>query len=249
MVGHLLAGILISSLLITLKTRWKLPLLSQTAWKHLPTAALAMRLDCWVRTSRRPDWANFRFWKRCFFVSLVLHSVHNTVVTCKLNFPSLLIIDLLVHQREAVGRLAQLSATRTPVRVPESRLSSLRVDLRLEAPSDRQSIVVANTCAARLFHIVRSQWHGGAWSWSSTSTFFMSEEAVWVWLGRYRLAWRQRAQRAHEEHVVLSMNDFDEQPNQKEQVTSSSVTCCCLLAARAYDPWRKTDELFQISAP
>ena len=28
----------------------------------------------------------------------------------------------------------------------------------------------------------------------------------------YRLAWQQRAQRAHEEHVVLSMNDFDEQP-------------------------------------
>ena len=31
--------------------------------------------------------------------------------------------DLLVHQREAVGRLAQLSATQTPVRVPEIRLS------------------------------------------------------------------------------------------------------------------------------
>ena len=28
----------------------------------------------------------------------------------------------------------------------------------------------------------------------------------------YRLAWQQRAQRAHEEHVVLSMNDFEEQP-------------------------------------
>ena len=43
-----------------------------------------------------------------------------------------------------------------PVRVPESRLSKLRVDLRFETPSDRQSIVVANACAARLFHIVRS---------------------------------------------------------------------------------------------
>ena len=129
---------------------------------EVPTAALALRLDCRVRTSRRPNWANFRFWKRCFFVSLVLNSVHNTTVTCKLNFPSLLIHrdhfnDLLIHQREAVGRLAQLSATRTPVRVPESRLSNLCVDLRLETPSDRQSIVVANACAARLFHIVRSQ--------------------------------------------------------------------------------------------
>ena len=46
---------------------------------------------------------------------------------------------------------------RPPVRVPESRLSNLRVDLRLETPSDRQSIVVANACAARLFHTVRSQ--------------------------------------------------------------------------------------------
>ena len=64
----------------------------------------------------------------------------------------------------------------------------------------------------------------------------------------YRLAWRQRAQRAHEEHVVLSMNDFEEQPNKKEQDTASSVTCRCLLAARAHDAWRKTDKLFQISA-
>ena len=108
------------------------------------------------------DWANFRFWKRCFFVSLVLNSVHNTIVTCKLNFPSLLIHrdhfnDLLVHQREAVGRLAQLFPTRTPVRVLGSRLSNLHVDLRLETPSERQSIVVANACAALLFHIVRSQ--------------------------------------------------------------------------------------------
>ena len=44
------------------------------------------------------------------------------------------------------------------------------------------------------------------------------------------------------------MNDFDEQPNKQEQDTFSSVTCRCLLAARAHDPWRKTDELFQISA-
>ena len=55
-------------------------------------------------------------------------------------------------------------------------------------------------------------------------------------------------ERKEQEHVVLSMNDFDEQPNKKEQDTSSSVTCRCLLAARAHDPWCKTDELFQISA-
>ena len=96
-----------------------------------PTAALARRLDCRVRTSCRSNWANFRIWKRCFFVSLVLNSVHNTIVTCKLKLPSFLIHrdhfnDLLVRQREAVLRLAQLSATRTLVRVPEfaeSRLS------------------------------------------------------------------------------------------------------------------------------
>ena len=41
-----------------------------------PTAALALRLDCRVRTSRTSNWANFRIWKRCFFVSLVLNSVH-----------------------------------------------------------------------------------------------------------------------------------------------------------------------------
>ena len=65
--------------------------------------------------------------------------------------------DLLVHQREGVGRLAQLSAKRTPVRVPESRLSNLRVD----PPLDSQSVVVANACAARLSisFVVN---HGGA---------------------------------------------------------------------------------------
>ena len=168
MVGQLLAGILISSLLITLKQNQVkvAPAFADRAWKHL------QHLQPWhrgltvtvVRTSRRLDWANFRFWKRWFFVSLVLNGIHNTIVTYKLNFPSLLIHhfnDLLVHQREAVSRLAQLSATRTPVCVPESRLSNLRVELRLETPSDRQSIVVANACAARLFHIlfhiVRSQ--------------------------------------------------------------------------------------------
>ena len=50
-----------------------------------------------------------------------------------------------LHQREAVSRLAQLSAKRTPVRVPESRLSNVRVD----PPLDCQSVVVANACAAR----------------------------------------------------------------------------------------------------
>ena len=68
-----------------------------------------------------------------------------------------------------------------------------------------------------------------------------------VYQAVYRLAWRQRAQRAHEEHVVLSINNFNEQPNKKEQASFSSVTCHCLLAARADDAWRKTDELFQDS--
>ena len=168
MVGQLLAGILISSLLITLKQNQVkvAPAFADRAWKHLQLPWHRGLTVTVVRTSRRPDWANFRFWKRCFFVSLVLNGIHNTIVTWKLNFPSLLIHhfnDLLVHQREAVSRLAQLSATRTPVRVPESRLSNLRVELRLETPSDCQSIVVANACAARLFHniilfhIVRSQ--------------------------------------------------------------------------------------------
>ena len=156
----------------------------------------------------------FSILEEVFFVRLVLESVHNTIVTCKLKLPSSVmhyVNDLLVHQGEAVGRLAQLSATRTPVRIPESRLSNLCVDLRLGTPLYCQSVVVANACPARLFHIVRSQWHGGAWRWSSTSTFFMSDGTVWVWLGiMYRLAWRQRAERAHEQHVVLSMNDFDE---------------------------------------
>ena len=97
--------------------------------------------------------------------------------------------DLLVHQREAVGRLVQLSAKWTPMRVPESRLSNLRVD----PPLDCQSVVVANACAARfsLSFVVNgtaelevdlapaplrlTERHGCGWDY--------------VWL-----AWRQRAQ-------------------------------------------------------
>ena len=107
------------------------------------------------------------------------------------------------------------------------------VDLRLETPFDCQSVVVANACAARLFHIVRSQWHGGAWSWSSTSTFFMSDGTAWVWLGiMYRLAGRQRAQRAHKEHVVLSINDFNEpeisQTRPSKILPQASPVAACL---------------------
>ena len=123
------------------------------------TDALALGRDCRVRTSRRIG-RTFDPGRGVFFVSLTVKSVYNTIVTCKLNFPSLVmhhVNDLLVHQREAVGRLAQPSATRTLVSVPESRLSNLHVDLRLETPLDCQSVVVANACAARLFQIVRSQ--------------------------------------------------------------------------------------------
>ena len=184
MVGHLLAGILISSLLITLKqNQVKAPAFADRAWKHLQ---LPWYWGLTVESELHAGPIGRMILEEVFFRQP--RPVHNTIITWKLNFPSLLVHrdhfnDLLVHQREAVGHLAQLSATRTLVRVPESRLSNLPVDLRLETPSDCQSIVVADACAARLFHIVRSQWHGGAWSWSSTSTFFMSKEAVWVWLG------------------------------------------------------------------
>ena len=165
MVGHLLAGILISSLLITLKqNQVKVALaFADRAWKHLQ---LPWHRGLTVESELHAGLIGriFDSGTGVFLVSLILNSIHNTIVTCKLNFPSLLIHhfnDLLVHQREAVGRLAQLSATRTPVRVPKSRLPNLRVELRLETPSDRQLIVVANACAARLFHIlfhiVRSQ--------------------------------------------------------------------------------------------
>ena len=71
----------------------------------------------------------------------------------------------------------------------------------------------------------------------------------------HRLAWQQRAQRAHEEHVVLSMNDFDEQPlsrTRKSKILSIdflkrhlSLLACCQSTP---DAWRKTDALFQVSA-
>ena len=89
--------------------------------------------------------------------------------------------DLLVHQREAVGRLAQLSAKRTPVRVPESRLSNLRVD----PPLDSQSVVVANACAARLsisFVVNDTAELEVDPAPSSTSTL-TSDGTAWVWLG------------------------------------------------------------------
>ena len=211
-----------------------------------PTDALALRLDCRVRTSRRIG-RIFDSGRGVFFVSLVLKSVHNTIVTCKLNFPSLVmhqVNDLLVHQREAVDRLAQLSATQTSVHVPESRLSNLPVDLRLETPLDCQSVVVANACAARLFHIVRSKWHGGAWSWSSTSTFFMSDGTAWVWLGIIGcLDGKERKEHA-KSIVVLSMNAFDEpeisQTRPSKMLPQASPVAACLRPEHAMPGAKQT---------
>ena len=145
-----------------------------------------------------------------------------------------------------VGHLAQLSAKRTPVRVPESRLSNLRVD----PPLDSQSVVVANACAARLsisFVVMTrrslkliqhlpapaplrlTERHGCGWDY--------------VWL-----AWRQRAQIA--ERTRRACSPFHERFNEPEisQTRPSKIlpqaspsTCRCLLEARTHDAWRKKE--------
>ena len=59
---------------------------------------------------------------------------------------------------------------------------ALICDWRRHWNTNQPWLQLASACTARLFQIVRSQWHGGAWSWSSTSTF-MSDGTAWVWLG------------------------------------------------------------------
>ena len=85
------------------------PAFADRAWQHLYRH---LDNEAWLQSQDfTQDWANFliwNLWKRCIVVSLVLQlkTVHNTIVTCKLNFPSLVMHhfdDLFVHQHEAVG--------------------------------------------------------------------------------------------------------------------------------------------------
>ena len=101
---------------------------------------------------------------------------------------------------------ATLRYTNSCACLRKSPVSNRRVDL----PLNCQSVVVANACAPRLSisFVVNDTAELEVDPASAPS--FMSDGAVWVWLGSlYWLAWRQRAQRAHEEHVILSINDFD----------------------------------------
>ena len=148
--------------------------------------------------------------------------------------------DHLAHQREAVSHLAQLSATRTPVRVPESHLSNLHVDLWLETPLDCQSVVVANIPALLDFSIsfvVNDTARLEVDPAPAPSLHLTEQRAVAGHYVQGSVAWRQRAQRAHEEHVCSPFHERFwwtwDQPNNTEQDTSSSVTCRCLLEARA----------------
>ena len=218
---HILAGILISSLLITLEQNQVkvAPAFADRAWKHLQLPwhwGLTVESELHAGPIRRIFESG-----RGVFSSASSWIVSTTPLSpANWNFPSFLIHrdhfnDLLVHQREAVGLLAQLSATRTLVHVPESRLSNLRVDLRLETPSDHQSIVVANACAARLFDFsisfVVNDMAELEVDPAPAPSLCLRKQCGCGW-AVHRLAWQQRAQRAHEEHVVLSMNDFDELP-------------------------------------
>ena len=137
------------------------------------------------------------------------------------NFPSFLIPrdhfnDLLVHQREAVGRLAQLSATRTLVRVPEfgeSRLSltcALICDWR-HHPIANQSWLQMPALLDFSISVVINDTAELEVDPAPAPSLCLRKQCGCGW-AVHRLAWQQRAQRAHEEHVVLSINDFDEQP-------------------------------------
>ena len=89
MVGHLLAGELISSLLITLKQNQVkvAPAFADRAWQHLQMPWL------WGLTAEsglHAELGEFSIPEEMFFSSASSWRacVHNTIVTCKLNFPS-----------------------------------------------------------------------------------------------------------------------------------------------------------------
>ena len=148
-----------------------------------------------------------------------MNSVHNNIVTCKLNFPSLFIHHfngLLVHQHEAVGRLAQLSATQTPVRVPEVACvtCALICDWRRHRIANQSWLKMPALLDFSISFVVNDTAELEV-DPAPAPSLCLRKQCGCGWAVS-RLAGRQRAQRAHEEHVVLSMNDFDEQPNKKE---------------------------------
>ena len=258
MVDHLLAGILISSLLITLKqNQVKVALaFADRAWKHLQLPwhrGLTVESELHAGLIGRIfDSGTGVFWSASSWIASTtpLSPANWTSLSC--SYTTSIISSSTSAKRSVAWR------------------NSLLHELLCVSPKV-SCLTCALNCDWRRHPIANQLWLQMpallAFSISFSISFVVNDTAElevdpapapslclrkqcgcgWA---VYRLAWRQlqRAQRAHEEHVVLSMNDFDEQPNKKEQDTSSSVTCRCLLAARAHDPWRKTDELFQISA-
>ena len=85
MVGHLLAGKLISSLLITLKQNQVkvVPAFADRAWQHLGTEAWLLSQDF------TQSWENFPFQKRCFFRQPRPEELESTTPLSPANWTSL----------------------------------------------------------------------------------------------------------------------------------------------------------------
>ena len=204
MVGHLLAGELISSLLISLKQiQVKVaPAFADRAWQHLQMPWH------WGLTAEPGLHAGYRLGE--FSILEEVYCCQPRPEECpqhhchlQTELPQLGHAPLQRSPRPPAQSDRSLGATlryTNSCACPrKSPVSNLRVDLRLETPLDCQSVVVANACAPRLsiLFLVNDTAELEA-DPAPLSTFFISERAVWVWLGSlYWLALRQRAQRSH----------------------------------------------------
>ena len=248
MVGHLLAGILISSLLITLKQNQVkvAPAFADRAWKYLQLPwhwGLTVESELHagpigrIFDSGRGVFSAASSW----IVSTTPLSPANwTSLACSYTVTTSMISSSTSAKRSVAWHnsplhellcVSQKVACLTCVLICDWRRHPIANQSWLQMPALLDfsiSFVVNDTAELEVDP-------------APAPSLCLRKQCGCGW-AVYRLAWRQRAQRAHEEHVVLSTNDqVDEQPNKKEPDTSSSVTCRCLLADRAH-------ELFQISA-
>ena len=228
MVGHILAGILISSLLIILKQNQVkvAPAFADRAWKHLQLPwHWGLTVESELQTgpierifdSGRGVFSSASSW----IVSITPLSPANwTSLAC--SYTTSMISSSTSAKRSVAWRNSPLHELLCVSQKVACLPCSLICDWRRHSITNQSWLQMPALLDFSISFVVNDTVELEV-DPAPAPSLCLRKQCGCGWVV-YTLAWRQRAQRAHEEHVVLSMNDFDEQPNKKEQDTSSSVT-------------------------
>ena len=207
-----------------------------------PTDALALRLDCRVRTSRKIG----RIFDsgRGVFSSASSWTMSTTPLSpAELNFPALawscttsMISWSTSAKRSVAWRNSPLHELLCVSQKVASLTCALICDWRRRWIANQSWLQMPVLLDFSISFVVTGTRQSLKLIQHQHLLYVRGSWAVWVWLGcMYRLAWRQRAQIAHEEHAVLSMhlNDFDEpeisQTRPSKILPQASPVAACLI--------------------